>query len=114
MFSDFWSIALLYRQQAYKQFETKRVALPTDNNVDEFNIPRILHFVNLSPGFPGSPKNNIATKGRSASWVWQNIQNWKDAMESVGWKIMVWDNAAVDMAYPSLVPFLKTLPKWSW
>lgn len=109
----------------FKFFEQTRFTTPTEmfrpvlaiGNVDDDKhlIPRILHFVDLSAGFPKPlDKTGTNTTSNATSQTDRNIQAWRDLLEPLGWRIMVWDNAAVEQEFPADVPFLQKLSVYSW
>lgn len=74
----------------------------TDNSTA---IPRILHFVYVTPGLPEEQE-------ALPSDVQHNIHEWQRLHPD--WMVVLWDNAAVHREFPDLVELVKPIPIMSW
>ena len=68
-------------------------------------IPRILHFVYVSPGVPNQ-RNEIPSSIRAT------IAEWKELHKD--WEIQVWDNLSLHKEFPDLIPTLQQIKTMSW
>ena len=72
---------------------------------DDRSIPRILHFIYVTPGLSPS-QSPLPPEVRN------NIDNWNRLHPD--WMVIVWDNAAIHEEFPELAELVKPIQTMSW
>ena len=74
-------------------------------------VPRILHMIHISSDLFSEtlkPEETIPTD------VEANVRAWRDLLEPLGWKVILWDNQRIRREFPSDLALLKLLLHFAW